>query len=220
MNENSGQGLELRLQMLYEKKSLGNVLEIVWSSLQDLRQLQEAWADLDNPVLYPPRVQDQERLRKACEAYEVYGRMMRVIESCLEKEVSQLEPVLLMPQKEAPKKVEEIERWYLLAKELGLPEVAYRFKVLLENAHAGQHVSRPIQKEEGVRLEGLHDRFKGLIQETFEVHTRGSKKKVYLGLLEKAQALKGAYEQIGCSVWGSYCGDLIKLVERRLGGKV
>ncbi|MEK6962825.1 MAG: hypothetical protein AABX70_00255 [Nanoarchaeota archaeon] len=220
MSTNSGQELEFRLQRLYEKKSSGDVLETASGSLPDLRQLQEAWADLDNPALYPPKLQDQERLRTAYEAYEVYGRIIKVIESCLEKEVSRLEPILLMQQKDLPKESEELERGYMLAKELRLTGVAYRFQVLLEDAHAGQHGSHPIQKEGGVRLEGLHERFKGLIKKAFEAHTIYSKKKAYLGLLEKTQTLKRAYEQIGCSVWGSHCGGLVKLVERRLGRKV
>ncbi len=218
MRQNTKQGLELRLQGLGDK-SQGEMLEGVRGCLPDLMQLRSAWADLDDAQLYPPKVQDQERLRQAYEAYETYQRVIKGVESCLEQEVSRLEPALLMPEKELSKEVEQAERWYVLAQELHLTQVAYRLQVILEDVHIRQYLSNRVQKEEGVRLEVLHQRFGYLIGEMFKMHQESARKKGYAPLLEKAKKLKTEYEQIGCSIWGSYCGGLVKIVERRLGVK-
>lgn len=219
MIQRIGQELELRLQGLWKKKSQREMLETVWGFLPDLLQLKNAWLDLDNAALYPPKAQDQERLRKANEAYESYRQVVKRVESSLEEEIRRLEPALLAQERDESQEVEEARCGYALAKELSLTQVAYRFQFVLEAVHARRYAFHPVQKEEGVRLEGLHHRFKGLIEEVLDAYRVYSKKKMHQQLLVKAQALKKEYEQIGCSIWGSYCGELVKIVERRVGGR-
>ena len=208
--------MDLILGRLALRGSSKEFLEEIIKGAQSMRDLREAWKDLDSPEFFPVKPEKLGEWGRAYEAYRLYQQVTNELILCFEGELERLEPVLLTPSnKDRSAELKRTRLCLEVAEENGLVRMAYRFRGLLEEVHS-QAFLDPKLCEKRLRLEDLHHQFKRVIEGVFHLH--GRKKDKYRPLLAEARQLKKEYEGVGCSIWGSYCTSLVKILEGRVNG--